>query len=151
VHRKTILPCLLLLLGLAVSSSAAPCRIIKVLPQLLDDQGRHTVSPSLYGRDAYQAELRATPGKCSGMRFAIQWKARVKDSGNLVLRVEARVSKQTTPLVLEQHVKRTGLFNRWTSLPLTGARFQESGDVTAWRATLWDGNVLLAEQKSFLW
>lgn len=143
--------CFSLLLGLALPLSAAPCKIVKVLPQLLDDQGRHSVSPSLYGRDAYQASLRANPEKCSGVRFAIQWKARIKDSGKLNLRVEARCSKEPAPLNLEERVKRTGFLDRWTYIPLTGERFQKAGEVTAWRVTLWDGNVLLAEQKSFLW
>jgi hypothetical protein len=145
---RTLL-CFSLLLALPLS--ATPCKIAKVLPQLLDDQGRHSVSPSLYGRDAYQAYLRANPEKCSGMRFAIQWKARIKDSGKLNLRVEARVSKEAAPLNLEATVKRTGWLDRWTYIPLTGERFQKAGEVTAWRVTLWDGNVLLAEQKSFLW
>ena len=58
--NRTLL-CFVLLLGLAFPISATPCKIAKVLPQLLDDQGRHTVSPSLYGRDAYQALLREHP------------------------------------------------------------------------------------------
>lgn len=142
---------LLVLQGLALPVVAAPGKIIKVLPQLLDGKGQHTAAPSLYARDAYQAFLRAHPDKCSGIRFAIQWKARVKDSGQLKLRVEVRGSKDAIPLGLEQPVKRTGLFHRWTSLPLTGEQFRKAGEVTAWRATLWDGDVLLAEQKSFLW
>ena len=140
-----------LLLGLALPAAAVPCKIIKVLPQLLDEKGQHTVSPSLYSRDAYQAFLRSHPDKCSGMRFAIQWKARVKDSGQLKLRVEVRSGKDALPLRLEQPVRRTGLFDRWTYLPLTGEGFRKSGEVAAWRATLWDADILLAEQKSFLW
>jgi hypothetical protein len=142
---------LLLAQGLAPPAFAAPGKIFKVLPQLLDEKGQHTVAPSLYARDAYQAFLRAHPDKCSGIRFAIQWKAHVKDSGRIKLRVEVRGSKEAVPLRLEQPVKRTGLFNRWTSIPLTGESFRQTGEVNAWRATLWDGDVLLAEQKSFLW
>src|SRR5437899_2397501 len=36
-------------------ATAATGRIIKVLPHLLDLQGHHALSPSLYDRDAYQA------------------------------------------------------------------------------------------------
>ncbi len=142
---------LLLFNGLALPIAAAPCRIVKVLPQLLDDKGQHTAAPSLYARDAYQAFLRRHPDKCSGIRFAIQWKAHVKDSGSLKLRVQIRGSKEARNLSLEQPVARTGLFHRWSSLPLTGEPYQKIGEVTAWRATLWDGDILLAEQKSFLW
>jgi len=36
-------------------------------------------------------------------------------------------------------------------LPLDGADFKRIGEVTAWRATLWDGDKMIGEQKSFLW
>ncbi len=35
------------------AAGAASARIAKVLPQLLDLEGRHALSPSLYDRDAY--------------------------------------------------------------------------------------------------
>ena len=47
-----------------------------MLPHYLDKEGRHTLSPSLYERDAYQAILRQNPEKRGGMRFDVQWKAR---------------------------------------------------------------------------
>jgi hypothetical protein len=142
-----------LLLGCAAmtSASAASCKIVKVLPQLLDEKGRHTKDPSLYARDAYQAFLRKNPDKCSGVRFAVQWKARIPDSGHLKLRVEVRGSKDVENLTLEQPISRTRVFDRWSYVPLTGEQYKKTGEVTAWRATLWDGDRLLAEQRSFLW
>ena len=41
--------------------------------------------------------------------------------------------------------------SRWTSLTLAGEDYKNFGEVTAWRVTLWDGEQLVGEQKSFLW
>lgn len=129
-------------------------RVIKVLPHLLDAQGRHTLSPSLFDRDAYQALLRKNPALVSGLRFDIQWRA---DGGtmatNAVLRVEIRgTAKGQLPgnLTLEETVKLTGS-SHWAALKLDGEKYQNFGEVTAWRVTLWAGDDLLSEQKSFLW
>ena len=54
-----------------VASQAAEGKIIKVLPHLLDKKGRHTLSPSLYERDAYQAKLRTHPEDISALRFDV--------------------------------------------------------------------------------
>src|SRR5258705_13546151 len=63
-------------LTLAWQASAATGRIIKVLPHFLDLKGRHSLSPSLYDRDAYQARLRDHREERSGMRFDIEWKSK---------------------------------------------------------------------------
>jgi hypothetical protein len=34
---------------------------------------------------------------------------------------------------------------------MTGEAFQKFGELSAWRATLWDGETQLAVQESFLW
>jgi hypothetical protein len=128
--------------------------VIKVLPQFLDLKGRHAISPSLYDRDAYQAFLREHTNDVSGMRFAVQWKASGASADSLKLRVEVRgISHGELPrtIVLEQPVKTGFWFNRWASLPLTGDDFKKVGEVTAWRATLWDGDKMIGEQKSFIW
>jgi hypothetical protein len=142
------------LLGAASAATAAAGRVCKVLPQLLDDKGRQALSPSLYDRDAYQAFLRRNPAKCSGLRFAIQWKAKVPESEQLKLRVELRgTANGDTPkeAVLETIVHQRHWFSHWESLVLGGDKYKAFGEVTAWRVTLWDGNELLGEQKSFLW
>ena len=134
--------------------SAATGRVIKVLPQFLDLKGRHAISPSLYDRDAYQAYLREHTNDISGMRFAIQWKASGARAAPLKLRVEIRgITHGEMPpkTVLEQQVKPGGWFSHWASLPLTGDDYKKIGEVTAWRATLWDGDQMIGEQKSFLW
>ena len=143
---------LLLLVFFAARSpdaEAASAKIIKVLPHLLDREGRHSLSPSLYERDAYQAFLRKNPDLCAGLRFDVQWKA--KRGAQLLLRVEIRGGKEAEPVVLEQTARRDRSYRRWNSLRVDGVSYRKLGEVLAWRATLWEGDRLLAEQKSFLW
>lgn len=151
--RRPFLILALFLLTCA-AASAAPGRVIKVLPQFLDLNGQHALTPSLYDRDAYQKYLRLHPEKISGMRFAIEWKASGDAATPLKLRVEVRgVTHGDLPptTVLEQEVKRGGWFSHWTYLPLKGEEYKKIGEVTAWRVTFWDNDHLLSEQKSFLW
>lgn len=131
--------------------SAASARLVKVLPQFLDRQGRVALNPSLYERDAYQAQLRSNPNQRSGLQFAIQWGSR--DTRQATLRVELRGNrgKSGTTAVLESPIRYRGLFTSWAKVSLTGEDYQKFGELSAWRATLWDGDKLLAEQKSFLW
>ena len=136
------------------TAGASTGRVMKVLPHLLDTNGVHTLSPSLYERDAYQAVLHLHPEKRSGIRFDVQWKTKPPIAGTLRLIVEMRgIAQGNLPrqLVLEQKVEPSGRFSRWTSLTVKGRQYQQFGEVTAWRATLWDDDDLLGEQKSFLW
>jgi hypothetical protein len=145
-------PLLMLCLFLAAAAQAADGHVYKVLPQFLDEKGRQSLSPSLYDRDAYQAYLRRNPAKRTALQFAVQWKGPKTD--HLKLRVELRgvapgdVLNHTT---LELPVHQRYWFSHWESLTLAGDAYKNFGDVTAWRATLWDGDQLLDEQKSFLW
>jgi hypothetical protein len=147
---------LLLLLGLlspAFAADSATGRVVKVLPFLLDLKGHAAVSPSLYDRDAYQAYLRQHTNEVSAVRFDVLWKASNAGDAKLKLRVELRgVDANNLPrqATLEQAVM-PGFFRRWTSLTLGGAEYKNFGAVTAWRVTLWSGDQMLGEQKSFLW
>jgi hypothetical protein len=141
----------LLLAAVGPDAQAASAKVIKVLPHLLDEQGRHTLSPSLYERDAYQAHLRQHPERCSGLRFDVRWKATTPSLTPLRLFVEIRGSKDPKPVVLVRGIERRRWYQRWTPLTLDGDSYRRLGDVVAWRASLWDGDTLLAEQKSFLW
>lgn len=139
------------LLALNLSASAAG-KIIKVLPQYLDEKGRTALSPNLFERDGYQAFLRDNPSKCSGKVFKIEWKA--GGAKSFTLRVEMRgEAKGDSPktLTVEKLVVRRSGFGRWDNITLEGKEFAEFGKVVAWRATLWNGNEMLSEQKSFLW
>lgn len=143
----------ILLFAVAFSVSAANGKVVKVLPHFLDLQGRHSLSPSLYDRDAYQARLRQNPDQCSGVRFDILWRGRSETNEMATLRVELRgtpkgdVASQTS---LESQVQITGT-GHWTRLKLDGDAYKKFGEITAWRVTLWSGDQLLGEQKSFLW
>jgi hypothetical protein len=146
----------ILMPGLVVATEEG--RVLKVLPQLLDKKGRNSLTPSLYDRDAYQAFLRLHPAEISALRFAVQWKAKAPESEPLLLRVEIRgmahglaqgeLPKATT---LEQAVHQHHWFSHWASVNLSADQYKAFGEVTAWRVTLWDGERMLGEQKSFLW
>jgi hypothetical protein len=148
-------PLLLLLLltglGLPLDLVAASVRIVKVLPQFVDQQGRIALNPSLYERDAYQVYLRQNPEKRSAIRFSVQWAS--KDANRLTLKVEMRGNRGRlgTAATIEAPVKFRGLFTSWSKISLEGDAAKDFGDLSAWRATLWDGNKMVAEQKSFLW
>jgi hypothetical protein len=151
---RTLLICFSLagLLVLADSASAASGKVVKVLPHFLDQKGRHALTPSLYDRDAYQAQLRQHPEQRSGLRFDVQWRAR--GTKNLKLKAELRgMAKGDLPqsTVLEKVIERKVRTSGWAELKLAGDDYKKFGDVTAWRVTLWDGEELVAEQKSFLW
>jgi hypothetical protein len=154
MRRAIFFLTLCLLSAATYSAGAATGRVIKVLPQLLDLDGKQTLSPSLYERDAYQAYLRDHTNRVSGMRFAIQLKAIGKTPAPLKLKIEMRGSARgdlPTKMTLERDVKTGGLFSHWISVPLTGDDYRKFGSLTAWRVSLWDGDKMLGEQHSFLW
>lgn len=151
VRWTNFITVLVLVMSAGAELRAASTKVIKVLPLYLDRQGRHALSPSLFDRDAYQAQLRHHPEERSGLRVEVQWKAR--QTTPLKLRVELRggQGKEATTTALEATVQHFGGLSKWTSLVLAGEDFKKFGELVAWRATLWDGASLLAEQKSFLW
>src|SRR6266436_8402352 len=90
MRRRSALTLLLCCFTLSATSWAATGRVMKVLPHFLDLEGRHTLSPSLYDRDAYQLYLREHPLKRSGVRFDIHWLTKGQAVGQLKLRIELR-------------------------------------------------------------
>ena len=151
---RRLLMIFLLLGSLGVGAAAEPAgRIVKVLPMFLDQQGRDSLTPSLYDRDAYQVQLREHPKQRSALRVDVLWKAAHTGDVPLKLRVELRglgTNNLPRQVTLEQPVT-PGFFRKWTSLTLGGDDYRKFGDVTAWRVTLWAGDQMLSEQKSFLW
>jgi hypothetical protein len=148
-----IKPLLLVFLLLGIGSvHAAEVKILKVLPQHLDLQGRHALSPSLFDRDAYQAQLKKNPEQRSALRFEIQWKA-PKKSGEAEIRVELRGSAPagTDTVTLKETAQPTGMFSKWKAVKLEGDAYKKLGDLIAWRVTIWQAGQPVAEQKSFLW
>ena len=147
---------LLLSLGVVMAAQAADTvtgRIVKVLPFLLDQQGRNATSPSLFDRDAYQAFLREHGTNVSAVRFDVLWQATKASEENLKIAVELRgqgTNGAPRLSTLETNVA-PSRFRHWAALPLAGPDYQNFGQVIAWRVTLWNGAQLLGEQKSFLW
>jgi hypothetical protein len=131
----------------------AESRILKVLPYLLDSEGRHALQPSLYERDAYQAKLRTESGLAQGRRYDVQWRVAGPRREGAILRLELRSGSgnEGRSLVLECPLKPGWRGRGWSRLQLTPEQFKELGQVTAWRATLRQGEAELAEEKSFLW
>jgi hypothetical protein len=141
-----------LLLLSAAFAHAGRGKVLKVLPHFLDREGKHALSPSLFERDAYQAHLRKHPEEISALRFDVNWSAGGVKSANLKLRVEARGGKAAAkPAMLETTVKPGWSGSAWSAVALDKEAYQQLGSVVAWRVTLWDGETMLAEQKSFLW
>jgi hypothetical protein len=140
------------LLICSVNGMAADGKIIKVLPHLLDKNGKHTLSPSLYERDAYQAKLRNSPEEISALRFDVQWKSKASKGAVLKLKIEARGNKAgSKTATLEGKVNDNGFFSTWSRLPLSKEEYARLGGIGAWRATLWQDDKQIAELKSFLW
>jgi len=151
--RATLI--LLLTLGFLAGAHAADVtgKVLKVLPLLLDQQGRTALSPSLFDRDAYQAQLRQRTNEISALRYDVLWSAKNAGENKLKLRLELRgVGTANLPKFKTLEAEAVpGFFHQWTSLTLAGDDFKSFGAVTAWRATLWAGDQQLGEQKSFLW
>jgi len=160
VYRPQTLFIATLLLGsVLVASAAAPVsgHIVKVLPLYLDQNGRDAVSPSLFDRDAYQAYLRDHTTDVSTLRFDVLWKGSAEKHVKFRLQAEVRgIGPDGLPrqVLVEKEVG-PGLFSRWTSLALDvngiDKVYKNLGTLVAWRITIWNGNQLLSEQKSFLW
>ncbi|MGD0351186.1 MAG: hypothetical protein ABSB84_12860 [Verrucomicrobiota bacterium] len=149
--------CLMILLLLAVLPAFADGiekgRIVKMLPLFLDLKGRDAVSPSLYDRDAYQAYLRQHTNEISAIRFDFLWQVANPSAAKYQLRIELRgigADGKPTWVKLEQEAP-PPLLRHWNSLTLGGADYKNFGELVAWRATLWRGDQLLSERKSFLW
>jgi hypothetical protein len=132
---------------------AADGKIVKVLPHLLDKEGRHVLSPSLFERDAYQARLRKHPELVSGMRFDVQWKASGNVESPLKLRIELRTANNASgaAAIREIEVTKPRLWTRWSGVEIKGQEYTDLGEVLAWRASLVEGDKVVAEQRSFLW
>ena len=108
---------------------------------------------ALYDRDAYQAQLRQHTNQVSAIRYDVHWSAKNAGDTKLQLRLELRgLGEGNTPKfkTLEAEVT-PGFFSQWTQLTLDGDEYRKFGAVTAWRATLWDGDRMVGEHKSFLW
>ena len=153
MRRPLCLLAALLMFFAAWPAVAGDGKILKVLPQFLDLEGRNSLSPSLYERDAYQSQLAKHPEQRSALRFAVQWKGRALDWEKVKVRIEIRCVMNNTQnsRTLEAPARRKGWFSYWTDVTLKGDDYAQLGELVAWRATLWNGGQMIGEQKSFLW
>lgn len=150
--RRVLFQLLLLVNLLGVAGQAADFRVMKVLPHLLDKEGRHSISPSLFDRDAYQHWLRANPEEQSGIRYDVHWRS--AKPGEYLLKVEllGRVEKGRPNLrTVETRVASESSNARWSALSLTGEDYKRFGAIVAWRVSLWQGDQMVAKYQSFLW
>jgi hypothetical protein len=127
--------------------------IVKVLPHLLDLQGKASLAPGLFQRDAYQGQLRKDPKRVSGMRFNVQWKAKGIPADELMLKVWLKTSGRSPndPLQLTAPIRGNRKLGRWSSVYYDGKLFTDNGQVLAWKVELLHGETSLATQTSFLW
>lgn len=109
------------------------------------------LSPSLYERDAYQAHLRQNPELRAGLRFDVQWKGSRKLPLTLMVELRGARNQEATETRIYTPVRGRGWFSSWSSVSLEATEYEKFGELVAWRATLWTGEQLLAEQHSFLW
>lgn len=130
---------------------ASDYRIIKVLPHRLDQKGREALSPSLFERNAYQVFLREHPKQVTALRFNVQWKGKVASTAKLKIEARGAIGNVIHTITLEKPARKTGWFSNWTDLTLAGDDYKKFGSLIAWRATLYDGDLKLGEQQSFLW
>ena len=128
-----------------------PVKIKKVLVHLLDRDGKHFLSPSLYERDAYQAHLRQNRAEQGGLRFDIHWNSRTARTVTLQVELRGANDQKSTESRLSKLVVLSQSGSRWTDLRTEGEAYRQFGQLAAWRVTVWDGELLLAEQRSFLW
>jgi hypothetical protein len=143
----------ILMLG-SMGAAAGTGKVIKVLPQFLDRDGRQALTPSLYDRDAYQAQLRLHPEQRSGIGYHIRYRTKGAFYEPLKLRVELRGMAHgdlPSQLMFDRAVEPSSFYGHWVEVNLLGQQYEEFGEVTAWRVTLWEGSQLLGEQRSFLW
>ena len=128
-------------------------KVVKVLPFLMDEQGRIAKSPSLFDRDAYQAYLRVHTNEVTGIRYDVLWKAKKTEGEKLKVRLELRGTLEGSlpkSKVVEAEIA-PGKSGEWTEIKFTGDDYKNFGPIVAWRATLWSGADQVGEQKSFLW
>lgn len=141
------------LLVLPTESALAEGKIYKVLPHLLDLKGKHTSSPSLFERDAYQEFLKENPSLISGIGFDIHWKCPSGHERDLNIVMEIRGSKnyQASPTRKIIKAKAKKYFKTWSRITLSNKEMESIGKIVAWKVSLMEGNETLTEHFSFLW
>lgn len=85
-----------------------------------------------------------------GHYFTFFWRGR-PGSGPLTLRFEYRQADTAEQVHrIEQRIDQIRKRNQ-SRIQIIGESYHRRGKVTSWRASLWDGERLIDEEKSFLW
>lgn len=142
-----------LLWGLVSGCAHSERSAIKALPHYLDAQGRHTLSPDLFQRDAYQEYLRVNPDAVSTLRYDARWGRFATRQGPDQIRLELRGTRDGLPtesnvLVAVDEVRRGG---GWVSIALAPEEYAALGRVVAWRMIALEDGQEVARARSFLW
>ena len=150
--KQALIRSILVLLASGALVSAAEQRVIKVLPHLMDKEGRISKSPSLFERDAYQLRLRQNPEEQSGIRYDILWQSYISGKYRLKLEllgrvVEGRTNTRTVEIDLDVKDRR----RKWDHIKFEGEEYRNFGRIVAWRVSIWQGDQMLAKEQSFLW
>lgn len=127
----------------------------KVNHEFLDLEGNATgIIGSFAAKARYQREIEST-SQVSGMRFHVLWKAESSPSKGLTVKLETRgldgnSGKETRQFWVKSYPIGSSL-DGTTVFDITGESWKKQGKMMAWRATLLQGDAVMAERKSFLW
>jgi hypothetical protein len=139
------LPCSLSLLLLAACSTAAP-RVLEVTSRTRL-QDIDTADARLFVVDE-ASRIKYEPRDLSTDEQREEFYVRWAPTGVGLVKFEYRqVAKPGT--IFEQTYTPHG--DVWNIFEVRGEAFRSGGSVSAWRVSLWNGDQLLAEKKSFLW
>lgn len=130
-------------------TEASP-KIVKAFQHLIDAAGRHTLSPSLLDRDAYQAHLRSHPEKVKALCFDIQVKLKNKEPHTLKLELRHGRGGNVESLIREISITKKG-HSQWNRITIDEDDFASLGEIIAWKITLFKDDITLSSQESFLW
>jgi hypothetical protein len=142
----------MLIVATTVIATAAEQRVIKVLPHLMDKEGRIAKSPSLFERDAYQQWLRENPDQQSGVRYDILWQSYISGEYTLKLELLGRVENgRANARTVELKLDVKDRLRHWNHIKFEGEEFHGFGQIVAWRVSIWQDGEILAKEQSFLW
>jgi hypothetical protein len=124
----------------------------KVNHEYIDLQGNTTGAIGSFVLKArYQKEIESTP-QVTGMRFHVMWGA--PSENPITVKLETRgVDGDTGKETRQSWIKSYPIdADRGTTVfDITGESWKKQGKMMAWRATLLQGEQVMAERKSFLW
>jgi hypothetical protein len=87
-----------------------------------------------------------------GIRVAVLWENRTgQPLRDVVVRLEYQQAKTGAFRTAEQRFAEVPAKGRWTNFDLSGAEFEDTVHVAAWRATVTSGGRVLGSRHSAMW